>query len=51
MGTVSWSINQERPKDYRPAPLLGEHNQHVFGELLGIADTDVQRLTSSGVIE
>ena len=44
-------VYQERPENYRPAPLLGEHNLHVFGELLGLAETDIQRLTSSGAIE
>ena len=49
--TVSWSIAGKRPKDFRPAPLLGQHNQYIFGELLGLSDKEIQRLTESGVIE
>ena len=37
MGTVSWSIDGERPKDFRPAPTLGEHNKFVFVDSLGLS--------------
>jgi formyl-CoA transferase len=32
------------------APLLGEHNQAVYRELLGLNDDDLARLTADGVI-
>jgi crotonobetainyl-CoA:carnitine CoA-transferase CaiB-like acyl-CoA transferase len=32
------------------APLLGEHNDQVFGELLGLADDEYAELVASGVI-
>ena len=51
MGTVSWAIDGERPKNYRPAPRLGEHNRYVFCDLLGLSPEEVGRLVHSGVIE
>lgn len=50
MGTVSWTINGQRSSEYRPSPLLGEHNQYVFGELLNLPEDEVQRLIEDGVI-
>lgn len=34
----------------RLAPNLGEHNRHVYGELLGLTDAELERLTQDGVI-
>ena len=51
MGTVSWAIDGERPSNFRPAPLLGEHNRYVFCDLLGLSEEEVNGLVKSGVIE
>jgi len=32
------------------APLLGEHNEEVFGELLGFERSDLVRLRAAGVV-
>jgi crotonobetainyl-CoA:carnitine CoA-transferase CaiB-like acyl-CoA transferase len=32
------------------APLLGEHNGKVFGELLGLSAEEIERLSATGVI-
>ncbi|MGD2201571.1 MAG: CoA transferase [Candidatus Bathyarchaeota archaeon] len=41
----------ETPGDNKsPAPLLGQHNVRVYGELLGITEEEVQRLKTEGVI-
>lgn len=34
----------------RPAPLLGEHNDYVFGELLGMPKEEIQRLADDQII-
>jgi crotonobetainyl-CoA:carnitine CoA-transferase CaiB-like acyl-CoA transferase len=33
----------------RPAPVQGEHNREVFGELLGMSDEQYERLAAEGV--
>ncbi len=41
----------ESPVEYRlPPPLLGEHNQEVFEDLLGMSPEEIARLRASGVI-
>ena len=34
----------------RPAPLLGEHNDYVFGELLGLSKDEIDRLIQEKII-
>jgi crotonobetainyl-CoA:carnitine CoA-transferase CaiB-like acyl-CoA transferase len=34
----------------QPAPLLGQHNDYVLGELLGLSQEEIARLTQAGVI-
>jgi len=34
----------------RPAPMLGEHNDYVFGELLGLSSDELGRLTEEGIL-
>ncbi len=44
-------ILSETPAELRPSPLLGEHNRKVYGEILGLADSEIERLIAAGVIE
>jgi len=37
--------------DMRPAPLIGEHNEYVFNEILGMSDEEISQLVIDGVIE
>jgi benzylsuccinate CoA-transferase BbsF subunit len=34
----------------RPAPLVGQHNGYVFGELLGLPEEEIRKLEEEGVI-
>lgn len=34
----------------RPSPLLGEHNEYVFGEILGLRSDEIRKLTDDGII-
>jgi crotonobetainyl-CoA:carnitine CoA-transferase CaiB-like acyl-CoA transferase len=34
----------------RPSPLLGQHNDEVFGELLGLTPEDIARLEQAGIL-
>jgi benzylsuccinate CoA-transferase BbsF subunit len=40
----------ETPPRYRPAPLLGQDNDYVYGELLGLSQGEMDRLKEQGVI-
>ncbi len=35
----------------RPAPMVGQHNDHVFGELLGLHESEIAALTAEGAFE
>jgi len=43
-------VFNKTPWQARRAPLLGEHNQKVYVEELGISDAELETLASSGVI-
>ncbi len=36
--------------NYHVAPLLGEHNEYVFGKLLGLSKSEIQQLTEEKVL-
>ena len=37
-------------RDLRRAPLMGEHNGHVLGDLLGLPQEEIDRLVEEGVV-
>jgi crotonobetainyl-CoA:carnitine CoA-transferase CaiB-like acyl-CoA transferase len=47
---VPFSMRRSEAEHWRSAPLLGEDNGYVFGEILGIDDDELERLGRAGVI-
>ena len=45
-----WKLSATPTKVTRHAPLLGEHNRYVFGELLGMLEEDIEQLQREEVI-
>jgi len=45
-----WKLSATPARIYGHAPLLGEHNQYVFGELLGLSPTEIVQLVAGKVI-
>jgi crotonobetainyl-CoA:carnitine CoA-transferase CaiB-like acyl-CoA transferase len=43
LSETDWSIEH-------PAPLLGQHNDYVFGEVLGLTPTEIDDLRAEAVI-
>ena len=50
MGSVPWKISDIPPIEHRYAPLLGEHNQYILCELLGLSPGHVERLVEEKVV-
>jgi benzylsuccinate CoA-transferase BbsF subunit len=48
---IPWRLSETPGRISRPAPLLGEHNQYVFGDLLGLPGAEIQRLAEAGAID
>lgn len=47
---VPWKLSATPAKITRHAPLFGEHNKYVFGELLSMSDNDIEELQRQEVI-
>jgi crotonobetainyl-CoA:carnitine CoA-transferase CaiB-like acyl-CoA transferase len=45
-----WSMSEAGATLRRPAPLLGQHNEEIYGELLGYAPHQVAALRDSGIV-
>ena len=46
-----WRMTPDEAKIERGAPLLGEHNDYVYGELIGLAPTQIAELKTRKVID
>lgn len=47
----SWRITPDPPLVERGAPLLGEHNAYVYGDLLGLREEEIDDLIARKVID
>jgi crotonobetainyl-CoA:carnitine CoA-transferase CaiB-like acyl-CoA transferase len=47
---LPWKLSDTSRGNYRYAPSLGEQNNYVFSELLGISNDDIQKLKEEKVI-
>ena len=45
-----WNMTEIPARYRRPAPTLGQHNDEVYGRLLGYAEEEVTKLREAGVI-
>jgi len=47
---IPWKMSATPGRVRWPSPSLGEHNGHVYGQLLGMAEEDISGLERDGVI-
>ena len=45
-----WEYAQLEPRTLERAPMLGEHNDYVLGELLGLSSEEIAELVASGAV-
>ncbi len=45
-----WKLHKTREKAHKAPPRVGEHDETVYREWLGMAQTDLEVLRESGVI-
>ena len=45
-----WKMSKTNLRIRRPAPLMGQHNEYVYKELLGFTDDEYSRLEREGFI-
>lgn len=50
VGGLPWHIEPAPAEQYWPAPLLGQHTDHVLRDILGIDDAEIARLREEGVV-
>ncbi|MBI3952902.1 MAG: CoA transferase, partial [Chloroflexi bacterium] len=46
----AWRLSDGPRGIQRPAPRLGEHNEYVLGELVGLPAAELRRLQGEGVV-
>jgi benzylsuccinate CoA-transferase BbsF subunit len=47
---LPWKLSDVTRKPTRPAPTLGQHNDYVFGKILGLSKEDIKKLEEEEVI-
>jgi benzylsuccinate CoA-transferase BbsF subunit len=48
--TPPWQLSETPARIHRHSPLLGEHNEEVFGQMLGLSQGEIKELEKEGVI-
>jgi formyl-CoA transferase len=48
--SAPWRFSDFTPQIKQPGPAMGQHNDFVFGELLGLPSEEIAALKASGVI-
>tara|TARA_R110002020_G_scaffold176756_27_gene369343 strand:- start:3858 stop:5105 length:1248 start_codon:yes stop_codon:yes gene_type:complete len=48
--SMPYRLNGERGQIRAPAPLLGQHTEHVLRDVLGMGDDDIARLMADGIV-
>jgi benzylsuccinate CoA-transferase BbsF subunit len=48
--SLPWRLSNTPKGNYHYSPLLGEHNEYVFGELLGLSGEEINQLIEEKVI-
>ena len=43
-------LSKTKPEVKEPAPLLGQHNQQVLSEMLGLSVEEIEELKKQGII-
>ena len=47
---LPWRIDGERAQRFEAAPVLGQHNEYVYRDLLGLSEEEIARLADDQVI-
>ena len=47
----AFELSETPARPNRPAPLLGEHNEYVFKEILGVSEGEYSSLLEEGVLQ
>ncbi|MBW2280865.1 MAG: CoA transferase [Deltaproteobacteria bacterium] len=50
VGGAPWTFSEDDVGVHRPAPLLGQHNEAVLGDILGLAPEEIERLVADEVV-
>ncbi len=50
MHNIPWKLSETPPKIQGPAPQVGQHNDYVFGELLGLSAEEQRQLAEDGCL-
>ncbi len=48
---LPWQLSRTPGAYTRGGPCLGEHNDYIYGELLGMSKSDIADLTAQGILE